>query len=173
MSYVKTDWVNNDTKVNGTNMNHIEQGIYNNDTAIGNMSNLETTASDLVSAINEVDGKTITYSTTEFETNEIYVIGDTSYRAAIKFFTINIGTATTFNIAHNISVDSMFKIWFDQANSWWVTPTVSETLGHYNGADDYSRFYLTTSNISASFASIYNTMSKTAYITLKYLKEIE
>ena len=55
MSYTKTQW-NNDTApaINETNLNKIEQGIYDNDSHIGDLSDLETTANtDLVSAINE------------------------------------------------------------------------------------------------------------------------
>lgn len=45
------------TPVNATNMNHIEQGIYDNDSHIGNLSELETDVkTDLVSAINEARG---------------------------------------------------------------------------------------------------------------------
>ena len=55
MSYTKTQW-NNDTApaINETNLNKIEQGIYDNDSHIGDLSVLTTTANtDLVSAINE------------------------------------------------------------------------------------------------------------------------
>lgn len=55
MSYTKTQW-NNDTApaINEDNLNKIEQGIYDNDSHIGDLSDLETTANtDLVSAINE------------------------------------------------------------------------------------------------------------------------
>lgn len=55
MSYTKTQW-NNDTApaINETNLNKIEQGIYDNDSHIGDLSDLETTTNtDLVSAINE------------------------------------------------------------------------------------------------------------------------
>lgn len=44
------------TPVNATNMNHIEQGIYDNDTHIGTLTSLTTTTkTDLVSAVNELD----------------------------------------------------------------------------------------------------------------------
>lgn len=43
------------TPVNATNMNHIENGIYDNDAHIGDLTELETsTKTDLVSAINEI-----------------------------------------------------------------------------------------------------------------------
>ena len=60
MSYTKTNWTNGSgAKINETNLNKIEQGIYDNDSSIGDISNLNTTATDLVGAINEVNAKTI------------------------------------------------------------------------------------------------------------------
>ena len=55
MSYTKTQWTNDTAPaINETNLNKIEQGIYDNDSHIGDLSDLETTANtDLVSAINE------------------------------------------------------------------------------------------------------------------------
>lgn len=54
MSYTKTTWVNNAAPaINATNLNKIENGIATNDTAIGDISQLETTATDLTSAVNE------------------------------------------------------------------------------------------------------------------------
>ncbi len=56
MSYTKTEWVNNSSPyLNADNLNHIENGIEANDTAIGELNSLDTTAkSNIVSAINEV-----------------------------------------------------------------------------------------------------------------------
>lgn len=55
MSYTKTVWTNGSgSKINADNLNNIEQGIENNDVAIGDMDELETTATNLVGAINEV-----------------------------------------------------------------------------------------------------------------------
>lgn len=59
MSYTKTTWVNDtEPAINATNLNKIEQGIYDNNTNIGDLTSLTTTAdTDLVSAINEVDAQ--------------------------------------------------------------------------------------------------------------------
>lgn len=56
MAYTKTTWVDGTTPaINSTNLNKIENGIYNNDSHIGNVANLNTTnKDDLVSAVNEV-----------------------------------------------------------------------------------------------------------------------
>ena len=169
MSYTKTDWTNGSgEKINSTNLNHIETGIYNNDTSIGDISSLETTATDLVGAINEVNSKSIVYSSEEFETGEIWIDGESKVYG--KVFTLDIGTATSYNIAHDITISNISKIWVDIGNSFFVTPYVSQNMGHYSSNDDYSRIYLTGENIYCTFGSVYSTISKTAYITIKYVK---
>lgn len=71
MSYKRTVWVNDSLPaINAKNLNNIENGIEANDTAIGNLSSLNTTnKSNLVSAINEIveggsndNGRWIKYS---------------------------------------------------------------------------------------------------------------
>ena len=59
MAYTKTTWANGTSpKISADNLNNIENGIKNNDTSIGNISNLSTTATDLVGAVNEVINNT-------------------------------------------------------------------------------------------------------------------
>ena len=54
MAYTKTNWTDT-TPINTTNLNKIENGIAANDTAIGNLSNLNTSSkNNLVTAINSV-----------------------------------------------------------------------------------------------------------------------
>lgn len=54
MAYTKTNWTDT-TPINTTNLNKIENGIASNDTAIGNLSNLNTSSkNNLVTAINSV-----------------------------------------------------------------------------------------------------------------------
>lgn len=53
MAYSKTTWANGDV-ITATKLNNIETGVYTNDSNIGNLSNLTTTAkNNLVAAINE------------------------------------------------------------------------------------------------------------------------
>jgi len=54
MAYTKTNWVNGQTPINESNLNKIENGIYNNDAHIGDLNDLETDdKTNLVEAINE------------------------------------------------------------------------------------------------------------------------
>ena len=66
MSYIKTNWQNKpnqSTPINAANLNHIEDGIYDVSTSIGDLNNLNTTEkSDIIGAINEVNSKTIPIS---------------------------------------------------------------------------------------------------------------
>lgn len=64
MAYEKINWLNsNETgkkPINKTNLNHMDDGIADNDTNIGTLSNLNTTdKSNLVGAINEALKKDI------------------------------------------------------------------------------------------------------------------
>lgn len=61
MSYVKTEWINNSPpKINQTNLNKIEEQIFENTNNIGTLSSLKTSdRSNLVNAINEFAGKTV------------------------------------------------------------------------------------------------------------------
>ena len=54
MAYIENTWQDGDV-ITAAGLNHIEDGIADNDTHIGNLANLTTTAkSNLVAAINEV-----------------------------------------------------------------------------------------------------------------------
>lgn len=58
MAYTKTNWVNGQTPINESNLNKIENGIYNNDAHIGDLNDLETDdKTNLVEAINEATTK--------------------------------------------------------------------------------------------------------------------
>ena len=56
MAYQKTTWTTQ-VPISVDNLNNIENGVEANDTSIGDISQLETTATDLVGAINEVNSK--------------------------------------------------------------------------------------------------------------------
>ncbi len=62
MSYTKVNWQNSPshaTPLSAENLNVMDEGIYDLDTAVGDLSDLETTTkTDLVSAINEVGSNT-------------------------------------------------------------------------------------------------------------------
>lgn len=66
MSYIKTNWQNKpnqSTPINAANLNHIEDGIYDVSTSIGDLNNLNTTEkSNIIGAINEINTKTIPIS---------------------------------------------------------------------------------------------------------------
>ena len=59
MAYQKLNWLNRGETgaipINKDNLNHMDNGIANNDSAIGNIANLNTSAKDnLVNAVNEI-----------------------------------------------------------------------------------------------------------------------
>lgn len=68
MSYIKTNWQNKpsqSTPLNATNLNHIEDGIYDVSTSLGDLSNLTTSEkNNIVGSINEINSKIIIESGT-------------------------------------------------------------------------------------------------------------
>lgn len=71
MPYIKKEWINDLTPLNATNMNHIEDGIYDvtqtadtNENNIGDLTALDTSEkTNLVNAVNEVNDITNTNTT--------------------------------------------------------------------------------------------------------------
>lgn len=54
MAYIKTDWADGDV-ITEAGLDHLENGVYNNSVAIGDLTSLGTTAkNNLVDAINEI-----------------------------------------------------------------------------------------------------------------------
>ena len=57
MAYIENTWQDGDV-ITAAGLNHIEGGIADNDTHIGNLANLTTTAkSNLVAAVNELESE--------------------------------------------------------------------------------------------------------------------
>lgn len=90
MAYNKTVWVNDSVPaINQTNLNKIEQGIYEAHNNIGDLSNLNTTnKSNLVDSINEVNNK-FNYSTEE------QVVGKWANGKPVYRKVLNIGTPSS------------------------------------------------------------------------------
>lgn len=54
MAYIKTDWEDGDV-ITEAGLDHLENGVYNNSVAIGDLTDLDTTAkTNLVAAVNEI-----------------------------------------------------------------------------------------------------------------------
>lgn len=110
MAYNKTNWENSpstNTPINDTNLNKIEQGIYDcsviTDT-VGDVNNLKTdNKSSVVNAINELKDGEI-YSTSEINTGKVWIDGKPIYRKYITFSQANSGNYT---YTHNLGIDSV------------------------------------------------------------------
>ena len=54
MAYIKTDWEDGDV-ITEAGLDHLENGVYNNSVAIGDLTDLDTTdKTNLVAAVNEI-----------------------------------------------------------------------------------------------------------------------
>jgi hypothetical protein len=97
MAYIKTTWENEpneSTPLNASNLNKIEEGIYQNSQDIGDIGELNTSdKTSLVGAINELKGGEI-YSTSEVKTNKVWIDGKTIYRKVYTGTTTSSGVFT-------------------------------------------------------------------------------
>ena len=115
MSYTKTSWVTGDI-VTADKMNHIEDGIYNND---GNISTLQTAVNGMLPAnpsgdglyklINTVSSGTATKSWSDsdpnlaepYDSTKTYAVGEhCTYKGQYKVCIVPITTAEAWNSAH-------------------------------------------------------------------------
>jgi hypothetical protein len=138
MAYNKTNWENSpstSTPINASNLNKIEEGIYNNSLKAdqeGDLTTLTTTEkSTLVGAINELKDGEI-YSTSEIKTNKIWIDGKPIYRRIYQ----KTSTAATENIdIDDWNVDfvcSFVPLLYDSTNRQFDT-------NYYVNSNDYLR----------------------------------
>ena len=124
MSYTKTTW-NNDTApaINATNLNKIEQGIYDNDSAIatantniGDLTTLTTTAkTSAVSAINEVDSHADTNTTNIGDLTTLTTTSKSNVVSAINELDSLKATKDVATISSNGLMSSNDKLMLDNA----------------------------------------------------------
>ena len=100
MSYNKTNWVDDSAPyITAEKLNNIENGIETNDNAIGDLSDLTTTANtDLVSAVNELDDLKATKDVATTSANGLMSASD---KTKLNSITNNYNTSTKvvqFNI---------------------------------------------------------------------------
>lgn len=159
------DGVADINKVNASDMNEIKSVVNGNDNNVGDISTLLTNnKASIVDAINNmVEG--MSYSSNEILTNETF---DGDKKVYKKDFLLNIGTDTTF--VQSISLPDADNYWIDLGNSFLWSNGISQPVGHYASSTDWSRFYIYNETINCSFGSTYSTISKVAYIRIKYTK---
>ena len=122
MAYTKQTWNNiptEDSPFSADKMNHIEQGIYDNSTDIGETSNLQTEEKDnLVASINELLSKMgilDSLSTTAKnnlvasinELNTFPKIRETGYISSTDMSTFNIGSET--QLFYHLTFTQIYK----------------------------------------------------------------
>ena len=89
MAYQKLNWLNKGETgakpINKTNLNHMDDGIGENDIHIGDLSSLNTNAKDnLVGAINEINSKNSMITAFSPEVNGFTGINDMTFGSNIK-----------------------------------------------------------------------------------------
>lgn len=122
MSYIKTNWQNKpnqSTPINAANLNHIEDGIYDVSTSIGDLNNLNTTEkSDIIGAINEINTKTIPIS--QGGTGATTVSGaktNLGFSTYTSLYTNSSGTFSTITLSDSISNYDAIGIYYFWENT--------------------------------------------------------
>ena len=133
MAYIKTEWENEpseSTPINASNLNKIEQGIYDNSQNIGDINNLKTdNKSSVVNAINELKDGEI-YSTTEINTGKIWTDNKPIYRTIIVVNPYTSGGNVSIN---ELNIENITNL---QALRKYNNQT---DINYYNNNNDYFR----------------------------------
>lgn len=146
MAYTKTNWANGGTPpISAANLNNIENGIYNCDTAINSMA---------------------TYSTSETPIGT-WIDGKTIYRKVIDFGALPNATTKTINAGLlNVRILNMYGTAYDSAGATFPINTTRIATPQYaigawtNNAEG---------TITMDAGSV-NRTSYTAYIIVEYIK---
>lgn len=93
MAYTKTTWVNGQTPINATNLNHIEDGIESVEQEIPDVKNTQSNSQDDTYSCDYVN-KLHSYSTTE-QVVGTWTDGSTLYGKTIVFDNINLNNGQT------------------------------------------------------------------------------
>ena len=140
MAYNKTVWENapsTNTPINTTNLNKIEQGIYDNSV------NIETLENNVEKLINgEI------YSTTEVKTNKVWIDGKPIYRMAAQFNnygTIQQDAYISFPISNIETITFQdLEYYYAPEDAWVPFPLIESngnTLGYkYKRTDGQIKF---------------------------------
>ena len=118
MAYTKTNWVNDSVPaINATNLNKIEQGIYNNSSNIGDLSSLNTiNKNNLVYAINEVNKMNLMPPGSNIEEFKAWLITSAAPNANFMCF-LNFNGAISSALVAKASNNYLSFIYFSYATT--------------------------------------------------------
>lgn len=155
MAYTRTTWENEpseNTPINASNLNKIEQGIYDNSVNIGNLTNLNTTEkNNLVGAINEVHDlkPVILYNNTSGTTSNITNLNDdVSNYSYLEIFYKYLGTENSTKISGKVASLITHYMNDNQTYLQYKTVTFSGTTMTVNNYQQWSNIW-GTSDVSA------------------------
>ena len=155
MAYIKTLWENEpseSTPVNASNLNKIEQGIYNNSVNIGELENLDTSIkNNLVEAINEIvslSSKTILWTNSNPTDSNGF---------ASQIIDIDLSNYDMIEILYNDAFD-LTKI-----HSTGRVPKINSNLQtHFNGALWDRNYVFSDNKIAFGNGHKYNTYNNSS-----------
>lgn len=151
MAYNKTTWENapsTNTPINASNLNKIEEGIYQNSLKadqVGDITNLKTdNKQNLVNSINELKEREEIYTDVgeEIKTNRTYN-GKPIYIRNFEITTLPVnGIVVAFQNEYNID-----DFWLDYTFSFQSFSNNRLALNFYYSSTDWTRYYVNSDGI--------------------------
>ena len=149
-------------KVVASDMNEIKTVVNGNATNIGDISQLGTVSTNLVGAINEVNGKTESYSTSEVLTNKTWIDNSPIYRKVFKSMG---NTGSLVQITHGITGLKVIT-------SYSICATNEAGVNYFLANSMYPVYfeYTDPTYIYVGINNAYQSAPWTVYIVLEYTK---
>ncbi len=165
MAYTKTNWVNGQTPINATNLNHIENGIESVEQEIPVVETSKTTGTDNTYACDYInDIVEDNYSTSEVKTNKVWIDGKPIYRKVIS----NITTPSTTNSWVSIGSVSNVSTLINMYGFVIATDGRTLSLNHSEPSAEISTTFK-SGNVEMKVI-LDNWKSRPCYVTLEYTK---
>ena len=149
-------------KVVASDLNEIKTVVNGNATNIGDLSNLSTTSTNIVGAINEINAKKQVYSTSEVLTDKTWIDNSPIYR---KTFKSTGNTGSMVQIAHGITG---LKVITD----YTICATNESGVNYFLANSQYPVYFEYTDNtyIYVGINNAYLSAPWAIYFTLEYTK---
>lgn len=139
MAYTPTVWVNDETAADEDNMNHIEQGIKNNDDKLQGLTSMGSIVVDSIRSKNMFDKNVLQQgslnSTTGVENNVNYIVRTNYIWLKAGTYTIKMNNPSNFYLHTTCTYDTS-KTYI---STLWVETTYTQTTITLN-SDCYIRF---------------------------------
>lgn len=149
-------------KVQASDLNEIKTVVNGNANNIGDISQLTTTSTNLVGAINEINGEQETYSTSEELTDKVWIDNSPIYRKTFKSMG---NTGSLVQIAHGITGLKVIT-------NYTICATNESGVNYFLGNSQYPVYfeYTDPTYVYVGINVAYQSAPWTIYFTIEYTK---